>query len=323
MLEITVGRDAPAFVDGLYEVTMQARSQANSQAASSYCDLGASTPSSAVYRLKNDFTPRTSINAAELFTKAGPNEKVVFPITVTNVGNGPSRVTVSLRPGDGAAFRAYSVGPEVRLAGPIVTGGESPSKTIPIAVTTPSTWGYTNRFSTLTATVTSTYDGVAPGTTYQESSDITFTIQTQGLYVGLSNVVGFPLLLIGAVLAGAYGMKGIPVARTRWRAAREEVARLKEEEAREAARAAKAAEAQAIREAKEAARAAKAAEAQAARDAKDAARVAKAAEAQAAREAKEAARREAAQRMTADRDGPASWGHPGERRPDGENPRRP
>ena len=218
-LEITVGRDAPAFADGLYEVTMKATGQQAGQGGST-CDLGTSAPSVGTYRLKNDFTPRTSIDAGKLFAEAGPNEKVVFPIELTNIGNGPSRVAIQLQPSESEAFRAFNAGPEVRLAAGSA-GVAGMARTVLVEVTPPATWGYTNQISNLVATITTTYDGVAPGTTFQETSSFTFTVQTQGVYVsplGLPTFLGVPLVLGLAALAGIYGAKGV----TRYRARRGE-----------------------------------------------------------------------------------------------------
>jgi hypothetical protein len=250
-LEITVGRDAPSLADGLYEVTMKARGQPTSTGSSynSYCDLGDSRVASATYRLKNDFIPRTSVTASNLFAKAGPNERILLPIVLENLGNGPARVTVNLQQSEANAFRSFSAGPAIRLASPLDGRGGGQS-TVYVDVTTPADWGYTNRISTLTATVNTVYDGAAPGSTLQDTTNVTFSIQTEGMYASLyglptTTVVIVSLLSVGGIglfagFAAGLATRSMLVRRREKKAKRREEkalkARRREEEANEARR---------------------------------------------------------------------------------------
>ena len=204
-LEIAVGRDAPAFEYGLYEITMRASSPPNP--SSPECELGTSSTVTATYRLKNDFAPRIAVSVPDLFKKAGPNEKIVFPVTVSNLGNGPTRVTLRLEPSDPDVFAAFNGGPDVRLEAQGRGHDGQDNATFLVSVTTASTWGYTNSFSSLKATVTATYDGVAPGNTYQEETAVVLTVQSQGFYAslwGLSSGFTIGGALVGAALLGAF-----------------------------------------------------------------------------------------------------------------------
>ncbi len=198
-LEISVGRDAPAFADGLYDVTMQARSQSSS--AGTQCSLGDSRPVTATYRLKNDFSPRTAVVASSSFATVGPDQKVVFPITVSNLGNGPARVSVRLESTQGT-FAALSSGPDLRL-------DPQSDATASLEATTPIAWGYTNSISTFKATITTTYDGTATGTLNQDTTVVTFTVKVQGAYVSAAL-----LFFVAAALLGAYFALGLPLS---WR----------------------------------------------------------------------------------------------------------
>jgi hypothetical protein len=224
-LEITVGRDAPAMVDGLYEVTMKARGQAPAAGSSgSYCSLGDSRVVAATYRVKNDFVPRTTVSVADAFAEAGPNERIVLPIQLDNLGNGPARVTVNLQPSEADAFRSFSAGPAIRLSSPLDGRGEAKG-TMYVTVTTPADWGYTNRISTLTATVTTAYDGAAAGSTLVDATNITFSIQTEGTHLSLYGI-STPAIVTGSLfgvggfglLAGVSGVLLMQSLRARWRA---------------------------------------------------------------------------------------------------------
>jgi hypothetical protein len=205
-LEITVGRDAPALADGLYEVTMKALGQSTA-GGSAYpsCDLGESRIASATYRLKNDFVPRVSVSASNAFAKAGPNERIVLPITIANAGNGPARVNVTIVPSEADAFRSFTAGPAIRLDGPLGGGGSTQS-TVYVDVTTPADWGYTNRISTLKAVVTTVYDGAAPGSTLQDTTQMTFTIQTEGLFMPVYGLPTKVIVITGLVSAALIGL---------------------------------------------------------------------------------------------------------------------
>lgn len=202
VLEISVNRDAPAFADGLYEVSMQARSQTSTFGSS--CDLGQSRIATATYRLKNEFQPRTLVETSTLSYRSSPNDKLVIPITITNLGNGPAKTTVQVEPSSSGAFSSVNGGTPLRLA-----SAETDNQgVVRIEATIPASWGYVNRISTLKATITSTYDGIVPGTTNQDTTVVFFTVRTQGAYVPVAGVA-----LLGSAGLGALVAVGIAALR--------------------------------------------------------------------------------------------------------------
>lgn len=191
---ITTKRDAPAFEDGRYEVQVdaqggQAQGGCNAATAS---NKGATT-------VKNDYLPLTVINPAQLFVKSGQNKKVVFPVEVQNIGNGPTRIKVEATQPNKNKLDAINVGAEIRLESRAGRGAAALFKqTRNVEVQTPHSNGYTNSIYQFNVKYSSSFDGAAAGTLATDEQTIAMAVQVQGVYVP-----GFdPTLLIGALGIG-------------------------------------------------------------------------------------------------------------------------
>lgn len=196
---VTTKREAPAFEDAKYEVQVDAtggQAQSGCNAASS-SGKGATT-------VKNDYLPLTLLNPSQLYIKSGQNKKVVFPVEVQNLGNGPTRIKVEATQPNKNKLDAISVGAEIRLESRAGKGAAAQFKaTRPIEVQTPHANGYSNSIYQFNVKYTSQFDGAAQGTLAQDDQTLSFAVQVQGVYVP-----GFdPTLLIGALGIGLILMR--------------------------------------------------------------------------------------------------------------------
>lgn len=177
---ITINRNAPAFETPNYEIV--ATVTAGKLQDTSSCNItGASKTGTAA--VQNGYLPLSLVNPSSLFVKSGQNKKVVFPVEVSNLGNGPTKVTIELTPQNTKkTLESMNAGAELRL--PTGAGKTTPQKiSRNIEVQTPHSNGYTNSIYSFTAKFTSKYDGQASGTLSEDVSSVLFTVQVQGVYV--------------------------------------------------------------------------------------------------------------------------------------------
>jgi hypothetical protein len=196
---VTTKREAPAFEDAKYEVQVDA----TGGTAQSGCNAGASTGKGAT-TVKNDYLPLTLLNPSQLYVKSGQNKKVVFPVEVQNLGNGPTRIKVEPTQPNKNKLDAINVGAEIRLESRAGKGAAAQFKaTRPVEVQTPHANGYSNSIYQFNVKYTSQFDGSAVGTLATDDQTIAFAVQVQGVYVP-----GFdPALLIGALGIGMFLMR--------------------------------------------------------------------------------------------------------------------
>jgi len=192
---VTTKRDAPAFEDGRYEVDVTATP---SGTAGSGCNATQGNAKGAT-TVKNDYLPLTVVNPAQLYVKAGQNKKVVFPVELQNLGNGPTRIKLEATQPNKNKLDAINVGAEVRLESRAGKGAAAVFKqTRNVEVQTPHANGYSNSIYQFNVKYVSAFDGAASGTLQTDEQTIAFAVQVQGVYVP-----GFdPTILIGALGIG-------------------------------------------------------------------------------------------------------------------------
>jgi hypothetical protein len=149
--------------------------------------------------VKNDYLPLIVVNPGSLYIKAGQNKKVVFPIELQNLGNGPTRIKVEATQPTKNKLDAVSTGSEVRLESRAGKGASALYKTSRnIEVQTPHSNGYSNSIYQFNVKFSSQFDGTASGTPATDEQTLALAVQVQGVYVP-----GFdPALLIGALGIG-------------------------------------------------------------------------------------------------------------------------
>lgn len=191
---VTTNRNAPAFEDGKYDVKVDA----SGGAPQSGCTVSPSSGTGST-TIKNDYLPLTVVNPSSLFVKSGQNKKVVFPVELQNLGNGPTRIKVEASQPNKNKLDAINVGAEVRLESRASKGAAAVFKqTRNVEVQTPHANGYSNSIYQFNVKYISAFDGAAAGTLATDEQTIAFAVQVQGVYVP-----GFdPTLLIGALGIG-------------------------------------------------------------------------------------------------------------------------
>jgi hypothetical protein len=202
---ITTTREAPAFQNGVYdvEVTGKAGVVTNPGTACYVADPSAGKGSATVL---NDYLPLVVVNPGSLYVKAGQNKKVVFPIELQNLGNGPTRIKVEAIQSGKNKLDAINTGAEVRLETRAGKGASAQFKTSRnIEVQTPHSNGYANSIYAFNVKFGSQFDGTASGTLATDEQTVAFAVQVQGVYVP-----GFdPVMLIAALGIGLVALRRI------------------------------------------------------------------------------------------------------------------
>jgi hypothetical protein len=200
---VSTTRGAPAFEDGQYEIEVKAKAGKLSASDTSACNMGEAKGTGSA-TIKNDYLPVTLVAPALLFAKAGQNQKLVIPVEVTNMGNGPTRIQLEAIQGPGAKLDAISVGSELRLESKASRGPQAINKaTRGIEIQTPHSNGYTNSIVQFNVRFKSSFDGTAPGKIIEDEQVVAFSVQIQGVYVP-----GFdPTLLMGVLGVGVVGLR--------------------------------------------------------------------------------------------------------------------
>ncbi|HEX9815554.1 MAG TPA: hypothetical protein VGB18_01125 [Candidatus Thermoplasmatota archaeon] len=190
---VVTNRNAPAFEDGKYEVKVDA----TGGSPQTGCTLTTGTATGSTV-IKNDYLPLTLLNPSQLYIKSGQNKKVVFPVEVQNLGNGPTRVKVEATQPNKNKLDAVSVGAEIRLESKTRGAAAQFKQTRNVEVQTPHANGYSNSIYQFNVKYTSAFDGTASGALATDEQTISLAVQVQGVYVP-----GFdPTLLIGALGIG-------------------------------------------------------------------------------------------------------------------------
>jgi hypothetical protein len=201
-------RDAPAFQDANHEIMVHV--EAGQATTGSGCNLENPADTSVVDVVRSGYIAQTHVTPGALSMKSGQNKKVVFPIDVANMGNGPTRVRIELSPSGRNLLDSMNAGPELRLES---KAGRGPGAQYKVAryleVQTPHSTGYENAIYSFRADFVSTYDGPVRGTTAVDETSLTFTVQVQGVHVpgfdGVALLLGLALALAGVAVRRRQG----------------------------------------------------------------------------------------------------------------------
>lgn len=109
-LIIVVSRDAPAFKDDQYVV--RAEFEPPSASAGGTCSRSTVEGGRTI---KNDYLPLTQVNPLRLFLKVGPGDTAPFPVEVSNLGNGPTVVRLTVEQPFKNKLEAVNAGAEIHL----------------------------------------------------------------------------------------------------------------------------------------------------------------------------------------------------------------
>lgn len=158
-------------------------------------------PFAANFTLMNDYVPLTVINPAILFAKAAPNTKVVFPVEIQNLGNGPTRVVIDVTEPMTYGLDGINVGSDVRLESRADKGSTALYKqTRNVEIQTPASASYVNTLFTFQVRYTSQFDGAIEGVAADQLSTdkntLAFAVQVQGGGAMDAPAPGFSSLLL-------------------------------------------------------------------------------------------------------------------------------
>lgn len=186
---VTTMRDAPAMAK--FPTTV---------AATIHDENGEYGPYEAEFILRNDFIPLTMLSPAQLYIKAAPGTKVVFPVEAQNLGNGPVLVTSEAMQPNKNKLPSVNPGSEFHLDSRAQKGAAAVYKrTFNVEAVTPTSSGYMNAIYQFNVRFVSTYDGDAPGQLMTDEQTIAFAVQVQGGLGGGAPAVS-PLALLGALV---------------------------------------------------------------------------------------------------------------------------
>lgn len=189
-LQISTTRDAPAFKDDTYRV----KADVTFPTTTGGCTMTGNSAEGQV-AIKNDYLPLTQVAPGVYFQKSGQNKKVIFPIDVTNLGNGPTRIKVEVTQPNKNKLDSIIPPAELHLESRAQKGPSAlfrqPTR---IEAQTPHANGYTNSIYSFNVKFISAFDGAGQNTAGDETS-VTLSVQVQGVYVP-----GFdPASMIGAL----------------------------------------------------------------------------------------------------------------------------
>lgn len=186
-LVLNVTRDAPAFKDDEYVVTADFLPPESPGSCPRGTGEGART-------IKNDYLPLTQVNPQRLFLKVGPGDTALFPVEVSNLGNGPTVVRLTVEQPFKNKLEAVNAGAEIHLESRASRGPAAlfrASRTIEAEA--PKSAGYVNSVYQFTVKFGSEFDGAAPGFLQTKETQVTFSVQVQG-------AVGVPAPAASAIL---------------------------------------------------------------------------------------------------------------------------
>lgn len=183
---ITASDQAPAFQDG--EIVIEVKT-AETQAFAT----GSAKPTATV---KASYFSIIDVVLPETIKVERPQTPVIFPIKVTNFGNGPTKVQFEvIQKPENDKFQVLAP-PPLQLEA-AQTGGTATSKDVNLQIQTPYKNGYMNEPGTVVLKITSAYanDGSLVG----DSNTVSVLVTTRGFYVPGPS----PILLVGLVAAAA------------------------------------------------------------------------------------------------------------------------
>ncbi|HEV8360956.1 MAG TPA: hypothetical protein VGR28_10930 [Candidatus Thermoplasmatota archaeon] len=193
-LLVTTTADAPAFLQGVIRVTATAEQN------------GALLGSSDVFEIpvQADFFSIIEATTPASIQKAKPQAEVVFPITVTNLGNAQTKIQFSI---DDKPERWTANPPSDMQLASRQAGGTQNSKTTPFNIQTPYQNGYLNVVGAITLRLKSNYalDPKVIG----DSTIVPTVTTTKGFYVPGPDaaMAAFALAIVGALVLRPKGKR--------------------------------------------------------------------------------------------------------------------
>lgn len=196
VLTISLKRAAPALEDGKYIVKADV-----TIATSTGCTLLGETGTGST-NVKNDYISIMQYTPSNQIQKTGQNKGVNFNIKLTNLGNGPTKVTIKVDNPGKSKLDSYLAPAQQKLESKQTQGPAAKfEQDIQVQARTPHQNGYTNSFYSLMVTFDASYDGVIKNGA-ADSQTIPLSIQVQGVYVpgpdfgGLVGTIGLALGLL-------------------------------------------------------------------------------------------------------------------------------
>jgi len=181
IMTVTLPREAPAFIDGKYTATAQAK--VGTGGTSGGCRMKDSDSTPVPYQIKNDYLARMTFEPSTYIQKTGQNKKVTFGITMTNLGNGETKIDTTVDQVSKSRLDAV-LAPGQQLV-QSKAGNPSVANKLDTVITvqTPHSNGYTNTFYSLKAHFkASSSNSILTGLATDEKA-LDLSVQVQGVYV--------------------------------------------------------------------------------------------------------------------------------------------
>lgn len=188
-------RTVPAFADQV--ITIKATA-AGGGGGGEGCTAVDSQSTEVGIPIRADYMPNMQYSPDAIIQTSGQNKKVTFPITVTNYGNGATRVVTTVSDAKGLETLQP---PGEFLVDSKAMSGQAAQDTVRTSITvlTSTDTGYTNKVHAFTATFRARSDTAGQDLVTQEIT-IPFSIKVQGVYVpGFDAPIGLAALGIGLV----------------------------------------------------------------------------------------------------------------------------
>lgn len=184
---VSASADAPAFQES--EIKIQAKTNGNQA-------LPAKTQT-ATASIRAAYFSILDVSLPETIKVERPQTPTSFPITITNFGNGPTKVNFELVTQTAEGDKMQIVPPQAITLESRQTGGSAITKDAILQVQTPYKNGYLNEPRSVTVKLTSHYatDSTLPGA----SDQVTVLVTTKGFYVPGPS----PILLVGLMALAA------------------------------------------------------------------------------------------------------------------------
>lgn len=184
---VTATQDAPAFTQGIIEITANAPPNGNLDASQRSVQIP----------IQADFFSILEANTPNAIQKAKPQALVSYPVTVTNFGNAQTKVDFSIDEGGIPEKWQVALPPPVTLQAR-QQGQTQNTRTVNVQIQTPFQNGYMNVVGAITVRLRSNYalDAKVVG----DSTIVSTLTTTKGFYVpGFEPLLA--LMAVGAVAA--------------------------------------------------------------------------------------------------------------------------
>ncbi len=195
---VTTTRNAPAMATFPTIVT-----------ATIHDENGEYGPYEAEFILKNEYLPLTLLNPAQLYIKAEPGTKIVFPVELQNLGNGPTLVTAEAMQPNKNKLPSINPGVPVHLESRTKGASALFKRTVNVEAMTPTSSGYMNAIYQFNVKWSSVYDGNATGSLATDEQTIAFAVQVQGGLGGAAPALT-PLMVLFALGATLFVRRRAP-----------------------------------------------------------------------------------------------------------------